>query len=144
MWMVLERHSERFTRIEWRSPMLASITMFCVCRPEGYTGPALAFCIMKHETCRASTDKALVDQWQAGGKGRSELMAAVTAILQSSELLTFLEGLNATEEEPEPINSRGCWVMLCRTCLLTLPSSRARYVYLQQADAAFRFPCRCL
>ena len=81
---------------------------------------------MKHETCRASTDKALVDLWQAGGKGRCALNAAITDTLQSSELQGFLESLDAMHEEPEPIGAKGFRVLLSRMFLLTLPSNRPR------------------
>ena len=81
---------------------------------------------MKHETCWASTDKALVEQWQSGCKGRCVLAEAFEETLQTSELRIFLEGLDATHEEPERIHSRGCWVTLFRVLFATLPSKRAR------------------
>ena len=98
-----------------------------MCRLKGYRAQALAYSIMRLETCWASTDKALTQEWQSGLKGRRRLVAAVEAILQAPELMDFLEGMDATDEEPETIHSKGFWVTMSRMMLLTLPSCRVRY-----------------
>ena len=86
----------------------------------------MAYAIMKHETCWASTDRAIVQQWQSGAKGRRTLVASVEETMQSPELQDFLEGMDGTAEEPEAIHSKGFLVMLSRTFFLTVPSYRVR------------------
>ena len=81
---------------------------------------------MKHETCWASTDKAIVQQWKSGRAGRRQLVRSVDETLATPELRMFLEGIDGTAEVPEPMSSRGFGTTLSRLFLFTLPSMRAR------------------
>lgn len=79
---------------------------------------------MKYESTWTTTDKALVQQWQAGRKGRRHLVGCIEEILQGPELKDFLEGLDAEHEAPESLNSNGWLVALSRIFFLTLPDHR--------------------
>lgn len=81
---------------------------------------------MRYETCWASTDRAMVTQWQAGSKGRRALVAAVEESLYSPEMQEFLEGMDLVDENPEPLNSKGYLVKLSRSLFFTVPGSRSR------------------
>ena len=96
------------------------------CRFSRYTAQALAYSIMRYETCWASTDRAIVQQWQAGSKGRRALVAAMEESLYSPEMQEFLEGMDPVDESPEPLNSKGFLVTVSRSLFFTVPSSRSR------------------
>ena len=82
---------------------------------------------MRQETCWANTDKAIVQEWQAGTQGRRRLVTAAEESVQSPELRDFLEGMDPTNEEPEPMSSKGFLRTLSRTFFFTVPSYRVRY-----------------
>ncbi|KAK9836640.1 hypothetical protein WJX74_005022 [Apatococcus lobatus] len=102
---------------------------------DGYKSQALAFCIMRQETCWANTDKAIVQEWQAGPQGRRRLVAAAEESVQSPELRDFLEGMDPTNEQPEPMSSKGLLRTMARTFFFTVPSYRVRHTDAQPADA---------
>ena len=107
----------------------------CACRFDGYKSQALAFCIMRQETCWANTDKAIVQEWQAGTQGRSRLVAAAAESVQSPELRDFLEGMDPTNEQPAPMSSKGLLKTLSRTFFFTVPSYRVRCTDWTDLDA---------
>lgn len=81
---------------------------------------------MRQETCWANTEKAIVTEWQAGTRGRQRLVAAAEESVRGPELRDFLEGMDPTNEEPEPMSSRGLLTTLSRALLFTVPSYRVR------------------
>ena len=81
---------------------------------------------MRQETCWSNTGRAIVQEWQSGAKGRRRLVAALEDSLLAPELKDFLEGMDPSEEEPEPINSKGSLVTMARMFLFTVPSYRVR------------------
>lgn len=81
---------------------------------------------MRYETCWASTDRAIVQQWQAGFKGRQALVGAVEESLYSPEMQEFLEGMDPVDENPKPLNSNGGLLTLSRLLFFTVPSSRSK------------------
>lgn len=93
---------------------------------EGHIAQALAFGIMRYESTWASTDKALVQQWRAGRKGRHHVVQSVLEILQGPELIGFLEGLDGENEAPEKLTSRGWLTTLSRVLFWTLPDHRVK------------------
>lgn len=106
---------------------------WCACRFDGYRAQALAFSIMRQETCWSNTDKAIVQEWQSGARGRRRLVAAVEDSLHAPELKDFLEGMDPSEEKPEPINGKGRLATLARMLFFTVPSYRVRSVSLTYA-----------
>lgn len=112
------------------SPVAQCLVSFCrfASRMRGYAGTALAYSIMKHETCWASHEQSIADLWHAGHKGRLRLAASLAKIIRSPELQDFLEGMDPIVEEPETVTSKGCLMALSRLFLFTLPNHRARCV----------------
>lgn len=104
------------------------VVSFCrfASKLRGYAGTALAYSIMKHETCWASHEQSIADLWRIGRKGRLRLAASLAKIIKSPELQDFLEGMDPIVEEPESMTSTGYLIALSRLFLFTLPNHRAR------------------
>ena len=85
----------------------------CPCRFDGYRAQALAFSIMRQETCWSNTDRAIVQEWQAGAKGRRRLVAAVEDSLHAPELKEFLEGIDPSEEGARTYQQQGSSDDIC-------------------------------
>ena len=115
-----------YNSVGGRSGDMAVTQMQLCCRFNRYAAQALAYSIMRHETCWASTDRAIVQQWQAGSKGRRALVAAVEESLYSPELKEFLEGMDPVHESPEPLNSKGSLVKASRLLFFSVPTYRSR------------------
>ena len=114
---------------------MAAHAFLMTCRLQGYTAAALAFSLMKHETCWSSTDKAIVQQWQSGRAGRRRLVHSVHETLAELELRMFLEGIDGTAEAPEPMSGRGFLTTMSRLFLFTLPDTRARWCSVPNCPA---------
>ncbi|KAK9803523.1 hypothetical protein WJX73_002438 [Symbiochloris irregularis] len=93
-------------------------------RFDGKSAQALAYAILKHESLWSATDRAIVQQWPKGSKGRRRIIADIEDILSSPDTTDFLEGLDQEPLYADEINSRGCWTMLARLLCCALPPHR--------------------
>lgn len=87
----------------------------------------MAYAILKHESLWATTDRAIVQQWPKGARGRWSIIKVLEDILQSAEIMDFLDGVDIEPLYAEDISSRGFCTMLARLVCCALPPRRIRY-----------------
>ncbi|KAK9807188.1 hypothetical protein WJX73_005815 [Symbiochloris irregularis] len=95
-------------------------------RYSGKAAQALAYAILKHESLWSATDRAIVQQWPKGSRGKKRIIADIEDILSSPDTTDFLEGLDMEPLYADEIDSGGCCTTLARMFCCALPPHRIR------------------
>ena len=96
----------------------------------------MAYAILKHESLWSTTDRAIVQQWPKGQRGRRAIIRVMEEILDSPELMEFMEGLDLEPLYADTITSRGWCTAIARLLCCALPARRVRCKHAAQINSA--------
>ena len=100
----------------------------------------MAYAILKHESMWSATDRAIVQQWFKGRRGRRNIMQVIEEILDSQEVVDFMEGLDIEPLYADTVSSAGVWAMLARVLCCALPARRIRCARSCKRSGSRRIP----